>query len=497
LSDIRVTYSGLIAFAVNLVGIITGMLFVIIVTRRLSPEEFGLWTLIGSMVYYVFIIEPVISYWNTRQIARGEQVGKTALAAGSLFSIGGFTIYSVMAIIVSSTLGASFHVLMLASALIPLNMLNSILGSIFLGYKPQVVSYGIITFESSKFPLGLIFVYFAQLGIVGALLATIGAMSFRTILLLILARKMIIGTIKLQVIKFWLRMSWLVAYQQFNGIIFRLDVMLISFVTLSFTGLALWGAAQTIGYLVIHSGQISQALYPKLLAKGKKEFAIENLKRTMFFAIPLLAASIVFAKPGLTILNPLYAEAVYPVYFIAFGVFVNTLRAVFFKILSGFETVDETKDTSFRKYIKSKLFLLPTLDYIYTVTYIALLAFFLFFIKTPDMSDVFIVTVWSFIMFAVSVPLTTYTIILAKKQHQVTLPFKAITKYSLVATFTGIIIFFLSQITLTYPESIFEFLPEIIPLALLAGGIYFGLTYLIDDSTRKLYKSILKELKRI
>ena len=496
MSNIRVTYSGLIAFAVSLGGIITGMLFVIIVTRRLTPEEFGLWTLIGTMIYYVFIIEPIITYWSTRQVARGEQVGKTALATGSLFSIGGFTIYSVMAITVSSSLGASFEVLMLASALIPLNMLNSILGSIFLGYKPQVVSYGVMTFEASKFPLGLIFVYFAQLGIVGALLATIGATSLRTILLAILARKLIFGAIKRQFIKFWLRMSWLVAYQQFNGVIFRLDVMLISFVTSSFTGLAFWGAAQTIGYLVIHAGQVSQGLYPKLLAAGKKEFANENIKRTMFFAIPILGASVVFAKPALNILNPLYVEAVYAVYFIALGVFVNTVRTLFFKILSGYETVDVTKDASFRKYVKSKLFLIPTLDYIYSGAYIAFLAFFLFFLKTPEMSEMFIVSIWAFIMFAVAVPITAYTVILVKRQHKITLPFTAIAKFSGVTIFTGLIIYYLIENYLVYHESVFDFLPEIIPLMLLAAPIYLGLMYAIDDSTRKLYKSIINELRR-
>ena len=496
MSNVRVTYSGLIAFVVSIGGIITGMLFVIIVTRRLSPEEFGLYTLIGTMVYYVLIIEPVITTWSTRQIARGEQIAKTAIATGSLFSIVGFTVYSVMAIAVSAYLGARFEVLMLASALIPLNMLNGVLGSIFMGYKPHVVSYGVITFEVSKVPLGLGLVYFAQLGIVGALLATIGATCFRLILLVILARKMIIGTIKRQFIKFWLRMSWLVAYQQFTGVIFRMDVLLISFATSSFTGLAFWGAAQTIGYLVLHSGQISQALYPKLLAAGKKEFASENLKRTMFFAIPLLATSIVFAKPALNILNPLYVEAVYAVYFISLGVFANTMRTVFSKILSGYETVDITQDVSFRKYVKSKLFLIPTLDYIYTGLYIGLLAIFLIFLKTPEMSDSFIVTVWAFIMFVVAIPITAYFIILVKKQYQISLPFTAIAKFSAVALFTSIIISFLIENTLIYHESVFDFLPEIIPLVLLGGAIYFVLTYVIDDSTRKLCKSILNEFRK-
>ena len=75
-------------------------MFVIIVTRRLTPEEFGLWTLIGSMVVYVSIVQPIITYWATRQMARGEEVGKPALATGGVFAIGGFARYSIIAIFV-------------------------------------------------------------------------------------------------------------------------------------------------------------------------------------------------------------------------------------------------------------------------------------------------------------------------------------------------------------------------------------------------------------
>ena len=39
MSSIRVTYSGLIAFGVSLIGVITGTIFVIMVTRKLTPDE--------------------------------------------------------------------------------------------------------------------------------------------------------------------------------------------------------------------------------------------------------------------------------------------------------------------------------------------------------------------------------------------------------------------------------------------------------------------------
>jgi O-antigen/teichoic acid export membrane protein len=495
LNDIRVTYSGLIAFLVSITGVLTGTFFVIIITRNLTVEEFGLWTLIGSMVSYVIIIDPIISYWSTRQIARGEPVAKTALGTGVLFSLGGFTAYSIIALSVSFSLGASIEILMLASALVPLTILNGVIGSIFLGQKPHVVSYGLITFESSKIPFGLLFIYFGQMGIAGVVLSVVCASSLRIVILLILVRPLITGKIKKSAIKFWLKMSWLIAYQQGNGIIYRLDVMVVSFMTSSLTVIAFWGVALTIGYLANHAGHLSQALYPKLLANGKKDFIKENLKITLYVSIPILTASIVFAKPAIHILNPIYIDAVYAVYFTAAAAFTNTLRSVFFKILSGYEKIDVEQQASFKKYVKSKLFLTPTLDYVYSGSYVIILLLFFVFFRDEQMLDFEIVTIWAFIMFIVAIPVTAYTIRLCKKQYDISLPLLPILKYVIAAILSGLIAFYIIENYLTYPESIFDFLPGLIQVIFLSGFIYFGITFMIDKSIKKLFISILNEIK--
>ena len=76
MNNIRVTYSGLIALVVSLIGVVTGIIFVILITRTLTPVEFGLWTLLGSVVSYVLVIDPIVTYWSTRQVARGENIGR-------------------------------------------------------------------------------------------------------------------------------------------------------------------------------------------------------------------------------------------------------------------------------------------------------------------------------------------------------------------------------------------------------------------------------------
>lgn len=496
MSSIRVTFSGLIAFLVSISSLVTGLFFVIIVTRQLTQEEFGAWTFLNTLVFYVLVVEPVISYWTSRQIARGQQVGKTAIFTGSIFSIGAFAVYSILALIISSSLGLSLTLLLLASALIPLSIINQILSAINLGSKPHFTSYGVITFEISKIPLGLGFVYFAQMGLAGALLSIIFANLIRTIMLFYLTRDMLKGIIDFKVIKFWLKNSWLIAYRNGEMIINKLDVMLISFALGSFGGLAFWGAAQAIGMFVNHAGQISQALYPKLLADGKKEFVTINFKRTLFFAIPITAASIVFAKPGLHILNPIYTDAVYVVYFIAISFLISVIRGFFFKVHLGFESIDANEKASFRDFVKSKLFLVPTLNYIFSISYILMLGIFLFFLKSDLLSEIDIVITWSIIYLVATIPVTIYIAILTWKQYRITLPFRDMVKFGILALIISLITYFIMENTLVYSESIFDFLPEIIPLITLGGIFYFGISYLVDESVRNLYKSIIQEFRK-
>ena len=495
MSNVRVTYSGLISFLVSVVGLITGTIFVVIVTRQLSPEDFGLWTLIGSLVSYVTIVNPIVTYWTTRQIARGEEVGKTALSTNTLFSIGGLLVYSIIAVGVSFTLEVDLFVLLLAAGLIPTIFLENILNSIALGYKPQSVSYGIVMFESAKIPLGFTLVVFMELGIIGAIITSIVASLLKIILLVILTREKLIGKIKRDVIKFWLRLSWLTLYMSVFGFIRRLDVLFFSFVTGSLIGVAYFGASIAATNLVMYSSRISQGLYPKLLATGKKEFAEENLKRIMYFAIPILGGTIIFAKPILHVLNPIYVDGTFIVIILAWRSFLAILMGFSLNVIESYEKIDIDKQASFKQFVKSKLFLVPTLNLIHSGIYMGALVIFLGLI-TSEMTDVYTVTIWAFIFFVVYIPFVVYGLVFINKNYKIKLPSIHIVKYVFATIISVIIIYFITENTLQYPQSIFDFLPQIIPLVVLGACFYFAITYVIDESTRLFFKSIINEIKR-
>lgn len=494
MSNIRVTYSGLIAFFVALVGVITGTIFVIMVTRTLSPEEFGLWTLIGSLVGYVMIIEPIVTYWTTRQIARGEHIGKTAISTSGIFSGVGTIAYFGIALFTAYTLEVDITILLIASFLIPLTFFTNILNSISLGYKPQIVSYGSLSFEITKIPLGIIFVVFLQFGIIGALVTTIFASLIRIILLVFFVKDQLSGSINFSTIKFWLKMSWLTIYQSSYGLIYKFDVLVFSVLTGSLTGIAYWGAAAAISNLVVHSRNISQGLYPKLLATARNEIAEENFKRTMYFAIPILGVTIVFVKPMMYVLNPFYADGFFIAIIISIRSFVNMIMGFFMSILESYEKVDLDKESGFRKYIKSNLFLTPTMMILLSVIYVGGLAIFLLLPDVNHMDDISLVIVWSYILLFVSIGFMLVSAILVHKKYAISIPFVAIGKYSIITIVSSIIVYLITENYLIYTESVYDFIPQLIPIIIFGGIIYFGLTYLIDKSTRNLFSSILKEI---
>ncbi len=494
MSNIRVTYSGLIAFAVSIISVVTGTIFVVMVTRRLSPEDLGLWTLVGTLVTYVLIIRPMITYWSTRQLSRGEEIGKTTIITSSLFSVFASIAYLGFAFYFAYTTEANLHVFLLATILVPLSFIFGALNSIGIARRPQSISYGLVVFEITKIPIGLLLVVILDLEVIGAILTVILADSARLILISIMVRHEIHGKIKTKNIKFWIHMSWLTIYQNFSSFVRSLDVVVFTVLTGSLVALAYWAIAKTVSTFVAHSEKMTQGLYPKIIATKQKEFAEEALRRTMFFAIPTLCLSIIFVKPILYILNPIYVDGVLIVIVMCVRSFAFMFNNISFEILGAYDVVDENKQTSVKKYIKSKLFVLPTLYYITFGIYIAILVIYLVFIQSPETTDVELVTIWSIIYLAISIPLTIYGMIAIRIKHQIKLPAKSILKYLLIALLSSGITFILLQDHVIYYESVYEFIPQLIPLFLLNISIYFGLTYITDSSTRKLFKLIINEL---
>lgn len=498
MSNIRVTYSGLISLVVGLSSVITGVIFTLIVTRRLTPEEFGTWSLIGSFILYVLIAEPIISYWTTRQVARGIESGRTAIVSSGMFSLIGSIVYVLIVLIVNEQTNTNKDILLFSVILIPLMFINRTLIAVNLGWRPQVTSYGILAFEISKIPAALALVYFLDMGIHGAILATVFGYTISSVILALYAKEKLRGTFKIKILKRWVKLSWLPMYPGIGIFIFSLDVLIFSILTKSVIGVAYFAAALAIASLVGHSGMISQSLYAKFLEGGKRDHLKENLLRFFYFGIPLVAVSIVFAEPALFALNPVYVIAVPVVVILSIRAFIYQISGIFDQSLQGIENVDIGENATFKEFLKSKLFFLPTLRVVRFVSYTVLLTIVLLIAQTynnPKQID--LVVYWAITALIIEIPFSIYLFILTKNHFDLNLPPKNIIKYIITSLVVFVLIDYIMKNFLKYENNIFSFLPNVIVYLSLGIGLYLGITYIIDNKTRQLFNSVFSEIRKM
>ena len=240
---------------------------------------------------------------------------------------------------------------------------------------------------------------------------------------------------------------------------------------------------------------MSRALYPKLLEGDKHEYLQENLIRVFYFMIPLTALSIVFVRPALFALNPLYEITSTVAIFMIIRMFFNTLTGVFYPALTGIERVDVDEKSTFKDYLRSKLFLLPTLAVIQSSAYIIFLAVGFLVLASNKVAQLDMVIYWSVITLFTEVFFTVYLYFLIRKNFTLSIDYKSLLKYSLTSMCVFIPSYFLSVQFLEFKKSIFEFLPNLFLFVGLGMLCYLLITYFIDNRTKKLFNGIITEIR--
>ena len=495
MSSVRVTYSGLIAFIVGIGSILTGTVFTLIITRQLSVEEFGTWNLIGSIIAYTLLLESPIFFWITREIARDKLSAKTGIITSGMFSSIGMLVYVIVANVIGQQSNADVTMMILAVILIPVNFLNHTLIGINAGWKPHIVSYGFITIEITKIPIALALIYYLELGILGVIITVLLSTCASIIIQLYYAKPKLKNRFEKKFVKKWLKLSWVALYRDIPGTLYISDVIIFSTITGNVTGIAYITAARAIGNLVRHSGNISTAIYPKMLAGGKHEHLQENLIRTLYFAFPTIAFSIVFARAGVFALNPEYEIAASIVIFLSFRTFFATLNRIFRSAIQGVDKVDVVENAGFKNYIKSSLIVVPTIRTIQYASYVILLISGLYFLVENQSSQFELVNYWAIITVCVEIPFVIYFVILVRRKFVLNLNFKIIFKYGISSFVSFGITHLLMERYLIYDISIFNFLPNLMLFVTFGIIFYLGFTYLIDKKTRQLFKMIIKEIR--
>ena len=211
------------------------------------------------------------------------------------------------------------------------------------------------------------------------------------------------------------------------------------------------------------------------------------------FIIPLAALSLTFARPGLSTLNPIYEIAVPIVIFMTLRVLFFSLSDVLAAFLRGIEKVDLKPESTFKEFIKSKLFSLPTIRIIHGSLYLVILVIVLL-LERNTVSQLELVIHWSIISLVSTIPFTIYLYLMVRKNFNLSLDISRIFKFLLTSIGIFGLVFFLSEEFLEYNNDVFQFIPNLLLLAVIGVGGYLQITYLKDFKTRSLFSSIIGEI---
>ena len=332
-------------------------------------------------------------------------------------------------------------------------------------------------------------------GVTGIIISVFLANIISIIILFYYAKEKIRDQFNKTIFKKWLKFSWLPLYPGIAILVAGLDISIFTIITGSVIGLAFWTAAMILPSIISHTALISRAVYPKLLEEKTKEFLSENLTLLFYFGIMLISLAVTFARPGLYALNPIY-EIAFPVAIIlSFEVFLSVLTNVFLLSLAGVEKVDKFENSTFKDYIKSKLFFPQTIRLIQTIIYIIILTVGLSILVGSVGSNLELLLFWSSIALVTQIPLVCVLYYYVQKNMTIKLEISRIVKFGLVAISIFGFTYFLTDEFLVYSTDVFSFIPSLIMFISFGVGLYFIITYFIDKRIRSLVNAIIYEIK--
>ena len=494
MSGVRVRYSGLIALVSGMINTVMGLVFVLIITRNLTLEEFGTWSLINSMIIHFLIVESIITFWTIRQVARGDEVGRTSIISTAIFAIAAIPVYLIASIFVSDNSNAQHDAMLFGGLLIPVFFLRAVISQINTAHRPQIISYGLLVTGVSKIILVLALLHTLDLGLYGALTALLVAFLADIVFQIYFARGKLRNKFSLVDLKRWGRLSWVSLASHMPGFLIHMDILVYTLITGSVVGVAYYGAAVAITRIVAHASRINHALYPKLLARGSYAHVSENLRLLLYLALPILAIAIVFSEPALYALNPAYRDGSLIVAILAVKSLFSVVVEMFRQVLMGVESVDINKDAGFKSILHSKLIFTSGVWSIKSAVTIVILVAILYITNVPGISEVELVVNWVLVLVGVEAPFLIYAFVLLRKSVDFKVSITHVFKYAAASLALVSVYYATSEHMIIYHESIFDFLPGLMLQFLLCVGVYLGTTYLIDRKTRKLVRLVFDEV---
>ena len=361
---IRLRFSSIVNYLAIMYRMVVAIGFTVVIARRLSISEFGLWGVILSLATMLMTPIAFWSFWVQRYLSRRVRGSfGTGLSLTLLYCCMITPIYvSIGSLIGSIIIKHCLLYILLSIPYLWLNIINAYFIGIFTVTKPEAIGFRGFIYETSRLALALLLVVHLNLNLVGTILTLEIALVLSNVYSLIILKLANVLEICF---------SRNLVTEWFKGFSIPLLNIIYSFLlsgVRAFTS-AISGSGTPIAYLNIGlsartpiisaSTSATPALYARMLrGKGCKDIK-EVFRISLLFNALLLSIFITLSRTIASVFNPIYVNAWIVIVVFTVYAFLESFRAILMTVILGSTRVDVDGIKSFKQLISSGLFYAP------------------------------------------------------------------------------------------------------------------------------------------
>ena len=492
---LRIAYAGIIQLIARFATLITGLIFITLVTRNLPVDEFGLWQTLGSSVGLLLIPLAPLNYWTLRYSARGQDVARTSLLAG-IIAVPIFVIaYLVLALTASSSIEPILIYVLIYSIQIPALCIWEVVKPVARSYKPEYLGYATIALEIGKVSGAYYTIAILKLGLIGAILSLALGQFLQLAIVIYIIRPKLRGSFKGSTIKKWYKAAWIPISNMSVSRLSISDSILVAIILGSTTVVGIFQASRVFTLIVRYSEEFLRVLYPKLIRDNRNEDITLTLRLQSFVVIPLAVGALMLAEPLLGILGEQYVKAKLVLRILTIVAVIEGIEYFMWNILTGLEKIDENiNNLQFKKLRNSWLVRLPLIDLMKYAGYFSILGVIMYTSQGVG-NELMLSTYWAITLLLITIPFTIYKILLAKRVMQFDFPKLSILRYS----FSGIImagfLYVYQELIPLTGTSVGSIIIYIIPPGFISVLVYTIIVLSIDSFIRESTIDFIKKVR--
>lgn len=356
---------GALYYASKLYSVVVGAVFILLITRNLSQEEFGAWGVISSLLAYA-LTASFVNFWVTRLRAFGD---RSATPAGLVLALSFSAVSTLLLLLLAPYASRAFTVpvaaLYIALAYVPVQYANGALYASVYAFNPMAAAASEVIFESFKLAAALLLALLGKVTLTSALLAVLVGHIAQFSALLVSARSEITASMKLDTLRKILSYSWLSAIGVPISLISSADVLVISHLAGN-DAVSYYVVVMPFVNLIAYSYFLAKGLYQRLLTSADSkapEHTREALRLVLMIGTPAAMGSIILAPNLLYIMNPVYEPAAPVLRVASVTALLGSLSGVLTDALQGVERADALGAKP-RHLVKTIIFRLTLLGYV-------------------------------------------------------------------------------------------------------------------------------------